>query len=89
MKTENEKKEKEIEQQTIETFNRFKELQREYSRKHKYNYSNVELKVKCRSTYLSFEARMDQEAFEVFLLTSIPRELLLIGAKGDKLAAVD
>lgn len=59
-------------------------LQKEYGRDFKYSLFNQELKVNCRARYIPFEARMDQETFELFLLQTLPKDLVLIGKDASK-----
>ena len=69
----------------VEQYNRFKELQKEYSKSFNYKLYNQELRVHCRSCYLPFEARMDQETFELFLLNSNPKDVVLLGFSNQSL----
>jgi hypothetical protein len=69
----------------VEQFNRFKELQKEYSKSFNYKLYNQELRVNCRACYLPFEARMDQETFELFLLNSNPKDVVLLGFSNQSL----
>ena len=50
----------------IESYNRFKDLQAQYSKPFVYLGKDrmVEVQIKCRSCYLPLEARMDRDSFE-------------------------
>ena len=69
----------------IEAYNRFTELQKEYGQQFKYQFNNYELKIACRVSYLPFEARFDKETFELFIRTTAPKELLLVGTPLNKI----
>ena len=62
----------------MEAYNRFKLLQSEYGREFKYSLFNQEIKINCKSCYLPFEARMDKETYELFMLQTLPKDLILI-----------
>jgi hypothetical protein len=78
----------------IEAYNRFTELQTEYGQQFTYQHSSFELRTKhapqtnrshktidmnCQVSYLPFEGRFDKESFELFLRSTVPKELLMIG----------
>lgn len=70
--------------------NRFKELQKEYDGKNSskpfvYEFQSHDIGVKSRACYLPFEGRFDAETFDLFLLNTIPKELMFITDNSNKL----
>jgi len=65
----------------IESYNRFKDLQAQYSKAFTYAASTVDVYIKCRSCYLPMEARMDRDSFEQLLVKTKPKHLVLIHGK--------
>ena len=51
----------------IESYNRFKELQKQYGKSFSYNVNREYVYIKCKATYLPLEARMDRVSFELLL----------------------
>ena len=68
----------------IEAYNRFKELQNEYGQQFRYEYKSQELRVACLVCYLPFEGRFDKETFELFLLNTMPKELLMMSSSSTR-----
>lgn len=52
----------------IESYNRFRELQKQYSQTFNYSVSRTEVYVRCQICYLPFESRIDKISFELLLL---------------------
>ena len=52
----------------IESYNRFKELQKQYGKSFSYSRKRVEVAIKCKASYLPLESRMDRVSFELLLL---------------------
>lgn len=65
----------------IESYNRFKDLQAQYSKAFSYPSQTVDVFIKCRSCYLPLEARMDRDSFEQLLVKTQPKNLVLIHGK--------
>ena len=70
--------------------NRFKELQKEYDGKNSskpfvYEFRSHDIGIKSRACYLPFEGRFDAETFDLFLLNTIPKELMFITDNSNKL----
>ena len=64
----------------IESYNRFKDLQSQYSKQFTYLGKDrmVQVEIKCRSCYLPLEARLDRDSFEQLLVKTKPKNLVLI-----------
>ena len=69
----------------LEVYNRFKELQKEYGRKFEYQFQSQELRVNCKICCLSFEGRLDNETFGLFLMNTVPDQLLFITSNPKKI----
>jgi hypothetical protein len=52
----------------IESYNRFRELQKIYSQAFNYSTQRQEVFVRCQTSYLPFECRIDRISFELLLL---------------------
>ena len=68
----------------IESYNRFKDLQAQYSKPFTYPRQSVEVQIKCRSCYLPLEARMDRDSFEQLLVKTKPKKLWIINGYDTK-----
>lgn len=65
----------------IESYNRFKDLQTQYSKAFRYTNHPIDIYIRCRSCYLPLEARMDRDSFEQLLVKTQPKHLVLIHGK--------
>ena len=52
----------------IESYNRFRELQKQYSHTFNYSMTKSDVFVRCQTSYLPFEFRIDRVSFELLLL---------------------
>ena len=68
----------------IESYNRFKDLQAQYSKPFLYRSEQTDVYIKCRSCYLPLEARIDRDSFEQLLVKSKPKNLVLINGFNTK-----
>ena len=70
----------------MESYNRFKDLQSQYSQNFIYQGKDrmIEIHIKCRSCYLPLEARMDRDSFEQLLVKTKPKNLVLINGYNTK-----
>jgi hypothetical protein len=44
------------------------------------------MRVNCKICCLSFEGRLDQETFELFVMNTMPEYLLMISSNGKKIS---
>jgi hypothetical protein len=63
---------------TIDTYNRFKDLQKEWGQKYFYTEQAKDINIKCSVAYLPFEGRIDRVTFEVFLHKTQPKNLIMV-----------
>ena len=62
----------------IDTYNRFKDLQKEYGQKFIYKEQTKDINIKCSVAYLPFEGRIDRVTFELFLHKTQPKNLIMV-----------
>lgn len=67
----------------IESYNRFKDLQTQYSKAFTYISQQSEVYIKCLQCYLPMEATIDRDSFEQLLVKTKPKHLVLINGSGD------
>ena len=64
--------------------NRFKDLHEQYSKTFLYQSHMAEVYIKCRSSYLPLEARIDRDSFEQLLVKTKPKNLVLVNGYSTK-----
>jgi len=73
---------------TIETYNRFKDLQRRYALPFEYSSKPTDVEINCAVSYLPFEGRIDRVTFELLLHKAQPKELIMINSASSKIKHV-
>lgn len=73
----------------IESYNRFKELQKQYSQPFNYSSSKAEVYVHCQVSYLPYECRIDKVSFELMLLQTQPKNLVILNSSPSKVQEIE
>lgn len=72
----------------LQTYNRFKDLQKEYSQPFDYKSKNMDISIKCSVSYLPFEGRIDRVTFELLLFQTGVKNLIMINSGSNKVKHV-
>ncbi|CDW72718.1 cleavage and polyadenylation specificity factor subunit 2-like [Stylonychia lemnae] len=69
----------------IKIYNRFKDLQKRYGKNFLYNTQETQFQIKCKISYIPFEARIDKTSFELMLRQIQPKQLIVINSSRKKM----